>query len=859
MIICFLIRRVLGTIALLAFFGQVIMLVILAIKKEASNPTPAYLSIMMRASQIISALLVITIQIYHWKALLGVGAVLDLDPDSQQVQGKADILSNMEDGQEQTNGRPKYDVDSSDVRQLSYSEIVTGDRSNCGYSSQPQRTETYKIYNVDNTDDVDDNGDDETKTEAEERSAVQDSRRPSRIMSKKSFIRFSTYNKCESNADEFGDPVETEKPVAAAVDPSSNDLTSLLTDNNHAQLSASKNPILSDKSTWVVVMATCICFLITAIPASLRSYLSAFLLYSLATRVLEIAAASLLLSPFQFQSSAFRKRLAAKIKEVSSSHLNTSTTLACDRDLMVRTSGDEKFRKGKGGRYTGLVNSDNDPSSLTVSILHQPNKSNADPAVDISDTVKVLINDVDKGESLRDYITPEVDIVRQQNFNEVIGGRLHVSPGVKDNSPVSRGKSSLISRKLPSTRERPLEVTDGAWVDRWAKNIHNGNLPTATNDNAIQMFESAERVSCTSSVTSATNLVAMGQRNLVGGINYLRGGGTQGPCTLTPFNQPQQAIYECLDKSQPLPSNAHGTAASHAENSFQHIRQSFRSIISSNEKGSPLEDVKGARGVSEVSNDVTSTRSENEALKQSASQSQSLSDSPRSVAHTAQSEVFSPLTASVMTLKMSKRLHAGVNSSAEVAGMMTMTAIKPQEKLGLLRSNQMKMSVVTKDNSSTMKGEKSNTRTNTESDEKISNYYDKWVRQSTPASKLTYRGGSRSSGQECKSPRSPKSPEMKSYDGDVDRDYRNMTHQHNSNGSRQSRKKNHTSGLRSSERFPHSGSSPVLPSSSPVLADSSIGSSSAPRSTDALSHSRSSSAHGETKENDDLIASALAT
>lgn len=399
-------------------------------------------------------------------------------------------------------------------------------------------------------------------------------------------------------------------------------------------------------------------------------------------------------------------------------------------------------------------------------------------------------------------------------------------------------------------------MTDGAWVDRWAKNIHHGELPKPANDNSIQIFESGERVSCTSSVTSATNLAAMGERNLVSGIIYLRGGVARGPRTLTPLNQPQQAVYECLDKSLPLPSNTRGTAISHRENSSQHSRQSSCSNIGPNEKYSPLEDVKSERGASEVFNDVASARSESEALKGSEAKPQSLSDSPRSVAHTAQSETFSPLTASITTFKMSKRLLAGMNN-AQVAGMMTMTATKPQETLGLLRSNQMKMSVVTKENSSSVKGEKSSTRTNAEGDDKISNYYDKWVRQSTPASKLTYRGGSRSSGQECKSPRSPKSPEMKSYDGDVDRDYnRNgMTH-YNSNGSRQSRKKNHTSGLRSSERSPHSGPF-ALPSSSPVAADSSPGPSSASRSGAAVSHSRSSSVHEETKENKTLIDSAV--
>ena len=57
-------------------------------------------------------------------------------------------------------------------------------------------------------------------------------------------------------------------------------------------------PMVHDSVTWGTSLALCVLFIITAIPAPLSVSVSAFVLYSFATRVMEIIVATLLLTPF---------------------------------------------------------------------------------------------------------------------------------------------------------------------------------------------------------------------------------------------------------------------------------------------------------------------------------------------------------------------------------------------------------------------------------------------------------------------------------------------------------------------------------------------------------------------------------
>jgi hypothetical protein len=722
MIVCFLIRRVLGAIALLAFFAQVVILATLSIQKKAADPTPAYLTKAVRTSQIVCAILTILIQVYHWKALLGVAAVLESGPNFEE-SNKNDLIASMEDGQvDQIDGDQKSKVGEPENRELSYSEIVTGDRSHCGYSSHQQRTETYIVNNLD-----DDDEEDETKPDYYESDNLNDKRRKTRITSKRSSIRFQAYKKCETDVDVTNlksDKLLTgHKSEGIGCENTSNDVTSLLNDGHHSQLSSHQNPIVSDKTTWVVVMATCICFLITAIPASLRSYLSAFLLYSLTTRVLEIITASLLLSPFQIQNTPFRKRLAAKIRGGPVISSTTPTTVACRQDMSIT----DRFVRGgenKKIHYSDLVRSDVSPSSLTVSILHKP--SAAEGPQDAKSNVEKQDNS-DEAEGGEKVNSSEIDSLPLLVNEEPEDDKASLMQYSK--TPDSQINENTAEKSIRKDVSPPQH--NSAWIDRWAKNarvVDSIKSPIDTSD----LNRDSTNTSPTNSATSPIKVAGASQPDSTR---------TPRQGSATPPNPTTQSLQSVLSEGeiQPVINQTH-------EVSGAQIKESAQSVSSA------ASDSKGHR--SEVS-------------KQSGGKSATKSESPRSVAMS-NMDPISPLTGSVMSPKTKVTVQSSAPLSvSQVTGMMNLTSIRPQQQdnLDSGRGDPMKISVVTKEGYSRSSGKKASGHSKT-----AENYYERWQNQSQSQSqsKLTFRGGSKAGAEEGRSPHSPNSPEVICYDGDVD-------------------------------------------------------------------------------------------
>jgi hypothetical protein len=724
MIVCFLIRRVLGAIALLAFFAQVVVLATLSIQKKAADPTPAYLTKIVRTSQIVCAILTILIQVYHWKALLGVAAVLETNPGFDEIK-KNDSITRMEDGQvDLVDDDQKSKVAEPENRELSYSEIVTGDRSHCGYSSHQQRTETYIVNNLD-----DDDEEDKTKPDYYERSDnLSDKRRKTRITSKRSSIRFPAYKKCESDVDETkprSDKLLTEqKSEGIGYENTSNDVTSLLNDGHHAQLSSRQNPIVSDKTTWVVVMATCICFLITAIPASLRSYLSAFLLYSLTTRVLEIISASLLLSPFQIQNTPFRKRLAARIRGGPVISSTTPTTIVCRQDLSV-TDRIVRGRKDKKDHYSDLFRSDVSPSSLTVSILHKPSAAEGHQDA--------------KSKNEREDISDGAEGSENINSSEIDSLQLLVNEEPEDDKACLLQSNKTLDLKMnENAAEKSIRKDvsppqhNSAWIDRWAKNarvVDSIKSPIDTSD----LNRNSTNSSPANSVRSTIKVAGTSQLDCT---CTSRQGSAASPNLTTPS---LQSVVLSEGETQPVTNQAH-------EASGVQIKESAQSMSSaaSDSKGHNSEVSRGSGGKS-------ATKLE----------------SPRSVAMS-NMDPISPLTGSVMSPRTKVTVQSSVPLSvSEVTGMMNLTSIRPQQQdnLDSSRGDRMKISVVTKEGYSRSSGKKASGHS------KIAeNYYERWQNQSQSQSqsKLTFRGGSKAGAEEGRSPHSPNSPEVICYDGDVD-------------------------------------------------------------------------------------------
>ena len=303
LVVCFLLRRFFAAIALVFLLGQLITLMTIAAKHQ-TEPTPTSLSIWLKTSQISCSLFVISFQLYHLKAICGVAAVHDTDTVTPQEGGKNDLLSSIEDGKRELNGDDK--------------------KKNCCDIENFSRKQKL----VDCEDD-----DDESKTDAEERGLVVDQRLSSRLSNSK-----------------------TTSPVSdVAVTPENGGYQKFFSRVKRAfQMAAFPRLVVTDHVTWIVVLATCICFLITAIPASLRSYLSAFLLYSLASRILEIATASLLLSPFKIQNTSLNESALE-----SDASLNISKSVGRDSiyDSSTTISGEREImgKRKKLGRFFEFV------------------------------------------------------------------------------------------------------------------------------------------------------------------------------------------------------------------------------------------------------------------------------------------------------------------------------------------------------------------------------------------------------------------------------------------------------------------------------------------------------------------------
>lgn len=772
MIVCFLIRRVLGVVAVLAFLGQIIMLIVLTIHNKASEPTPSYLTIMVKVSQIVCTSLVIVIQIYHSRALLGVAAVLEIESVIDEDVGKSNQLNHIEEGQLDGNDvqRKEKDAICQSDRELSYSEIVTGDRSHCGYSSYTQRTETYLVGDV-----YDNDEDDEVKILPEDRNMPM---RNTRVTGKRSLTRQTAYNRCKSNADEdCPRPDDVTRPNVSAKDGAAplNDLTSLLNSSHHAQLAAPHNPIVSDKTTWVFVMATCVCFLITAIPASIRTYLGAFILYSLVTRILEIAAASLLLSPFQIRNTAFRKRLAAKIRESSGLNSNASTTVACRQDLEFNVGLDSRnMKSAKKSRYTEVNGNDDNASSLTVSILHRPDGSNVE-------------HDQLKNEFSESAIRNEIDSDHQSGLTgfNILNNLEDQSHGT-DTLWLSKSGKGAVDEGVdftPCTLNADSDVVltkdeklGDAWVDRWAKNIRGSNTVKISSIAQPDAPDTNNKASCMSSMTSGTNSLIITQRNqneakfrtspsskfqLSGTISPESHSSHQLQCS-------QQTGHDTLRVGQ----------KSNGSRSLHHHQNHDSSSIK----------VRSSSGSGYISGCEISSTGKARSSKP---------ESPRSVANS--TDPVSPITTSVMGVK--KNLLVKQNST-EVRGMMTLTTVRPQEHLGPTSTEKMKMTVITS-------AEPPTTRTKAVTQQRAgdeNNFYENWTKQSN--SKLTYRANARSSAIEGRSPRSPKSPkspkspDITSYDGDVERESKQGS------GKFQRRKPLPSVGTKLSSRTPSSVTAP---------------------------------------------------
>lgn len=704
---------------MLAFFAQLVILATLSIQKKAADPTPAYLTKVVRASQIACAILTILIQVYHWKALLGVAAVLESGPNLEE-SSKNDLIASMEDGQvDQIDDDQKNKVAESENRELSYSEIVTGDRSHCGYSSHQQRTETYLVNNLDDVDD-----EDETKPDYYERDDLSDKRRKTRITSKRSSIRFPAYRKCESDVEETNPNSEKflsgQKSEGLGCENVSNDVTSLLTDGHHAQLSSHQNPIVSDKTTWVVVMATCICFLITAIPASLRSYLSAFLLYSLTTRVLEIITASLLLSPFQIQNTPFRKRLAAKIRGGPVISSTTPTTVACRQDLSI-TDRSARGRKDKKMNYSDLFRSDVSPSSLTVSILHKPSTTERPQDAESNNQKQDSSDEAEGGEKVN---SSEIDSLQLLVNEEPTDDKASLLQNNKISDPITNQYSAEKSTR----KEVSPPQHNSAWIDRWAKNarvVDSIKLPIDTPN----LNRDPANIEPTSSVTSPVKIPSTSE--------LIQSESTGIPRQASAGSPSLQSVELSEDHIQTTANQTHDPLG-------MQIKESAQSVLSA------VSDSKGH--FSEVS-------------KESGNKSATKSESPRSVAMS-NMDPISPLTGSVMSPRTKITVHSSNPLSiSEVTGMMNPTSSRSQQldnlDSGPGRGERMKMSVVTKEGYSKSSGKRASGQSKT-----AENYYERWQNQSQ--SKLTFRGASRAGAEEGRSPHSPQSPEVICYDGDVD-------------------------------------------------------------------------------------------
>ena len=721
------------------------MLIIISVRKQASDPTPASLSIWMRTSQISCALLVIIIQVYHYKALTGVAALHDAEIDVDEVEGEKEELTNLEEGKVE---QPKFQQIKNDLsedsRELSYSEIVTGDRSNCGYTSHHQRTETYLVGHIDSDDD---DADIAKKSVTLTRENCNAKKRPSIDASQRHTLQ---------PLDNIHDEIQRKSdPQEMAPKPNSQyDLTSLLSENHHAQLTAPHYPIVTDHVAWIVVLATCVCFLITSIPASLRSYVSAFILYSLTSRVLEIAAASLLLSPFKIQNTSLRRRLAARIMDGPSlcSGASVVTTAPCHRERSHVINPGERSSKGrkKKGRYSE-VGSDNSLSSLTVSIMHRPHTTRACPLADSKQ------NKIDR-DSKR-------DLKSDTNIVEIFHGL------PLESQKLCEGEQTLHQQEVPAycrnsnnhyqelSDDRKIESEEvgneagTAWVDRWAQNI-GGHRRTVPNNEPSVVDQTREsslaigRISTTSSVTQATSaiLIQQKQRDITKGL-IVDSLNVHACPTISSSSNAEQAERICL-----------GSAASQSRETSVG-KKSHRDFSTWTTK------IPTSVRVGQQS-PVSGSNVGHEKSRKDKDQPLVIIESPRSVTNV--NDPMSPLTTSIISRQKYMKV-----SSTPLACLISLADTRPQDE-GRAVKTAGTISIDTKRGS---KGTKeSNQRCRDVGDNRYasnppSDYFEKWTNQSQNQSKLTRRSFRINYDDNSpRSPMSPATPDFNFYDGDGERE-----------------------------------------------------------------------------------------
>ena len=768
MIVCFIIRRLLAAVAFVFLFGQIIMLIIISIKKEATDPTPTSLSVWMRTSQICCAFLVIFIQLYHWKASMGVAALHDIEVDTEEEEVLRDPLVEMEDGQKDQQKLQLQDkISPQDGRELSYSEIVTGDRSNCGYSSHQQRTETYHVGNIEDNDD-----DSEMKADVDELSmngdkGVINAKNSAKAdPNRRRSSRLSMHKRLESERNAGISRDNIERPHTQ------NDLASLLSENHHAQLTAPHYPIVTDHYTSIIVMAACVCFLITSIPASLRSYVSAFLLYSLTSRVLEIAAASLLLSPFKIQNSSLRRRLAAKIMEGSALCTGTSgaTTVLCPRDANnVLVPGERNAASYKAkGRYAGVMGTDNSPSSLTVSIMHKASNASTSLRDNIANDSRQkgqTFEALNSSKNLKSSGTNIAHSGEKMTTNET-------SDKIRLAALAELGISEAVTKRndekeapgdQPTVKAELSNGTGDAWVDRWASKImatshrrqESSYEPLDVDATPVALITGEK--SSTSSVTAATDVnLYKKQRKQISESHI----SSRRPPSVSSSSKCQKEKYAKIGNDSKDPNNAE-------------MRQSSRDFSKWTKAALPQE-----KRRPEDSTGIASTKSEDPAAQSVKGTEPGKTESPRSIVNC--SSPLSPLTASVITLSKQNVIDV---AATPVTTKLTMKCSRPQIENEIGYGNHM-------DKADTMSIDTKKSKGNRESykskmDEEITSqgsrihaishpqntYYEKWTTSlSQPQqSKLTRRPPKTNSNEE-RSPRSPRTPDINCYDGDAEKE-----------------------------------------------------------------------------------------
>jgi hypothetical protein len=400
---CSFFRQILSVIAVIGIFGVSLFLIIVSVKQKNSR-TSKHFSMIIRASQITCALLTIIIQLYHWKALWGIATV----PYDEDKEEREDLFCSLEGGDRKRSKRQNEQkmlakVQNQDCnRELSYSEIFTGDSDAPGNSS------------------------------------TSGTNRKGNMMSD-SLKKKQKQPETEKAFDPtFPPPVSGDSPAEGVVLGTTDDGV-LLTENVFTQFTSSHCPIISDNSAWIVLV-TCIWFLITSIPEFLRFYLSAFLLYSTITRILEIVTASLFLSPFIFRNTPLRRRLAAKIKKEVSLQSSSRQNKASER-----------------GECSNFILNDENYVEDSLTTMHNPHHSSSARPLKVEGRLEYEY-EADKGNY--DFLEQGKRMGDKTKNNKDNGG----TQSQNDRSAISKQQS------------------EDAWVDRWLGNSNSISSITAATD-----------------------------------------------------------------------------------------------------------------------------------------------------------------------------------------------------------------------------------------------------------------------------------------------------------------------------------------------------------------------------------------